>query len=55
MVTYEKTYTQVDRAGKKKYLKRWLTLRRRGQPVQIRKLKKPVGKHKYGVYIRRIK
>jgi len=54
MVKYSKNWKFADRAGKKEYLKDWLKLKSRGQPVKIVKMKKPIGKHKYAVYYKPI-
>jgi len=46
-------YKLVERAGKKKYLMRgFKMLKKDKMPVKIKLLKKPIGKHKYGLYAR---
>jgi hypothetical protein len=53
MVKFVKKYKLLARAGKKKYLiGEYKILKRQKMPVKIRNLKKPIGKHKYGLYAR---
>jgi len=48
---FRKDWKLSSRAGKKKYLMdTYKGLKKHRYPVKIVKLKKPVGKHKYGLY-----
>jgi len=55
MIKFRKEYKKVDTAGKKKYFSDEVRrLKRDGVPFKVTKLIKPVGKHKFGLFIRPI-